>query len=297
MTTTPPSGAFLGLEPEECRYETARAVILPVPYEATVSFQGGASLGPAALLAASAEVELWDEELDAEPWRSGIHTTEPVETAAGGPEAMESRIRAVADRLVGDGKLVLAIGGEHGITPPLVEAVRDADSDREVSVLLLDAHADLRPDYGGTPLSHACTAYRLLGRGPIAVVGARAFCREEAEVAGASGVSLFRARELAARPASDWIPEVLDRLGSHVYVSFDVDALDPSIMPSTGTPVPGGLSWWDSLALLRVVAESRTIVGLDLVELAPTPGLVAPDFLAAQLAHKMLGYAFRGGNS
>jgi agmatinase len=170
-----------------------------------------------------------------------------------------------------------------------VEAVRARAG--AVSVLLVDAHADLRTEWTGTPLSHACTAARVLGIGPVAVVGARAFCREEETLARERGVALFRAREIARRPAGDWIPEVVAALGPRVYVSFDVDGLDPSIMPATGTPVPGGLGWWDALALLRAVADAREIVGMDIVELAPIPGLVAPDFLAAQLAHKMIGYA------
>jgi len=279
---------FLDLSEEESRYEDARVVVLPVPYEGTVSFGAGTSQGPAALLAASREVELWDEELDAEPWREGIHTAPPVPVALD-PALMVIRIVEVASELAVDGKLVLAIGGEHSISPPLVETVR-VDRDR-ISVLLIDAHADLRTEWHGTPLSHACTAARLVPSCSVTVVGVRAFCREEAELAAESGVALFRARELAGRPAADWIPEVLATLEPEVYVSFDVDGLDPSVMLATGTPVPGGLSWWDALALLRAVGRERTVIGMDLVELAPLPGLVAPDFLAAQLAYKMIGYA------
>jgi agmatinase len=285
-----PPDSFLGLPAEETRYEDARVVVLPIPYEGTVSYQGGASRGPRAILDASREVELYDEELGTEPWRAGIHTLPPLAVAAGGPAAMEARIRAVADELGRDGKLVLALGGEHGVTPPLVASLR-ARAEGEVSVLLIDAHADLRPEYGGTELSHACTAYRVLDGGPVAVVGPRAFCREESDIARERGVGLFPARELAGRRPGSWIPEVLERLGPDVYVSFDVDGLDPAIMPATGTPVPGGLGWWDALALLRAVGESRRILGVDVVELAPIPGLVAPDFLAAQLAHKLLAYA------
>jgi N1-aminopropylagmatine ureohydrolase len=290
MTTEP--DIFLGIEPEESVYESARAVVLPVPYEGTVSFKGGTSSGPAALLDASREVELYDEELDAEPWREGIHTLPPLRAAAD-PATMMARIRDVAAPLGEDGKLVLAVGGEHAITPPFVEAVRARRG--PVTVLVLDAHADLRTEYGGTPLSHACTSHRLLGSGPVVIVGARAFCAEESELARRRNVPLFTARDLAGRPTSEWVEDVIAHLGQEVYISLDVDALDPSIMPATGTPVPGGLLWWETLALLRAVSVRRKIVGLDLVELAPIPDLVAPDFLAAQLAYKMLGYALLEG--
>jgi agmatinase len=285
-------GGFLGLEEAETPYEDARFVVLPVPYEGTVSFQGGTARGPGAILDASREVELWDEELDLEPWRAGLHTLSPLEATADGPTGMASRIREVASTIVADGKTILALGGEHSITPPLAEAARERHG--TFSTLLVDAHADLRQSWGGTPLSHACTAHRLRGGGPVVVVGARAFCREERDLAERDGVLLVRARDIAGSSPEAWIPRALEPLGEKIYLSFDVDGLDPSIMPATGTPVPGGLGWWEALALLREACRGRTVVGMDLVELAPIPGLVAPDFLVAQLAHKMIGYTLVG---
>jgi agmatinase len=279
---------FLDLPAERSDPEQSRVVVLPLPYEGTVSFGSGTSRGPDAILAASAEVEFWDDELGREPCEVGIHTAEALPLAGLSPAEARERVRAEASRWVERDRLLVALGGEHAVSPPVVEAVR-ARHGAETTALVIDAHLDLRDSYQGSRDSHACASRRMHEGGPVVIVGARAFERAEIEFAREAEIPVFLARDLAGR--DDWIDAVVDACGEQVHVSFDVDGLDPAIVPATGTPVPGGLRWYDALRLLCSVARSRRIVGLDVVELAPIEGLVAPDFLVAQLTYKLIGYA------
>jgi agmatinase len=185
------------------------------------------------------------------------------------------------------------LGGEHSLTPPAVSAA--ARKFPDLTVLSIDAHADLRQSYQGNPNSHACALRRVLETCPAVQVGVRSLSREEADDIPRLKTRIFWARDIVARPTEEWAAEVVAALSPHVYLSLDLDGLDPAIMPATGTPEPGGLSWEQVTGLLRTVARQRTLVGMDVVELLPTPGLHAADFLAAKLIYRTLGYVFCQG--
>lgn len=280
----PPTN-FLGLPDEHARLEESAVVILPVPYEATVSYMGGTRFGPRALLHASRYVELYDHELDAEPYTVGVHTLPELLLSGAGPEAALAELRRAMDALLDLGKFVVLVGGEHTVSAPAIQA-HAARSEGRLSVLQLDAHADLRREYEGTPYSHACVMYRVHRDADLVPVGLRSFTAEEAALMRERGIPAVFGHELQS---ADWMDRVLRALGDAVYVTIDVDFFDPAIMPSTGTPEPGGGWWYPTLALLERVFAERRVVGCDVVELAPIPGIVAPDFLAAKLVYKLVG--------
>ncbi|HPS78467.1 MAG TPA: agmatinase [Thermoanaerobaculaceae bacterium] len=288
----PPYLSFLGLPPEDNPQEDPRVVVLPIPYDHTTSYQAGARRGPLAILEASAYVETYDDELNRDTVAElGIATLAPVSPEAAGPAAMQARIARVARETWATGRFVVALGGEHSVTPPLVQVARAHHPD--LGVLQLDAHADLRAEYEGTPSNHACAMHQLVMEGvPLAQVGIRSLTAEERQLIRDRAICTVFAPEAVTRPVESWIGRVLDALPDEIYVTVDLDVLDPSIMPATGTPEPGGLDWYRALALLRAVAERKRIVGFDVVELAPQPGHVAPDFLAAKLVYKLIGYSF-----
>ncbi len=289
---------FLGLDEDASDFARARVVILPVPYEATTSFGGGTRSGPGAILEASRYIELYDQELDAEPYEAGVATLPALELTGAGPEQALAELREAYERLLAaaPGKLVIMLGGEHSITsaPVLAWADRLEAAGRRLTVLQIDAHTDLRAEYEGTPYSHASVMHRVHERVDIVAVGIRALTREERELARASGrIHIFFADDI--HEGRGWIDDVIEKLGDDVYITFDVDGLDPSLVPATGTPEPGGLGWYPVLALLRRVFAERNVVGCDVVELAPIPGQAASDFLVAKLVYKMIGYAVHGG--
>lgn len=288
-----PPPTFLGLDAAASAFETARAVVVPVPWEATTSYGGGTRLGPRAILEASRYVELYDQELDEEPGALfGIHTLPALELSrAGAAEAMDELQHAYG-RIVeaaGDRFLVM-LGGEHAVSSPAILSWAERVPGR-LSVLQLDAHADLRPEYEGTPYSHASAMARVLPAADVVGVGIRAVSREEVVLSRATeGSTLIWAEEM--QDGDGWMDRALEALGDTVYLTFDVDYFDPSLVPSTGTPEPGGGEWYDTMRFLRRVFRERTVVAADVVELAPTPGLHAPDFLVAKLVYKLLAYRF-----
>lgn len=283
---------FLGLEPRRATWAGAGAVVLPVPYEATTSWGSGTREGPRAILEASRYVELYDEELDFEPWEIGVCTLPPVDLTAAGPERAVAELRALYGDLLeaaGD-RLVIALGGEHSISSAPAAAWADRLGG-ELSVLQFDAHADLRDRYGGTPCSHACVMRRILERTErIVSVGVRALASEERALIRERGLETVFAREMRGR---GWVERAVDALGEHVYVTFDVDFFDPSLVPATGTPEPGGGDWWQAMDLLSAVFRERNVVGADVVELAPREGEAASDAVAAKLVYKMIGFHAR----
>jgi len=283
--------SFLGLDPVDP--EDARIRILPVPYDMTASYQPGARRGPIALLEASTHVELYDEMLEDEPWRVGITTLPPLVSATDGPAAMARRIEDEAARWVADDRFLLTIGGEHSITPPLVAAHRRLWPD--LTVVQVDAHADLRDRFEGSLHNHACSMRRVLDQGVrIVQVGIRSLTAPEHDLIRNDGrLHAFFARDLAGRSPREWVEEAAGLVDGPCYLTVDLDGLDPAIMPATGTPEPGGLDWTGISELVAALADRGPIAGADLVELAPIPGLVAPDFLAARLAQRIAGYAAR----
>lgn len=278
---------FLGLPDEETRYEDARAVVVPVPYERTVSYGAGTAKGPAAILAASEYVELYDEVLREEPYRKGIHTAAPVEAGSDDPSAIVDVLEEAAARLFADGKFPVFLGGEHALTTGPVRAAKAAFDD--LSVLQLDAHADLREEYQGSPWSHAAVMRRVWDLGvPAVPVGIRAVSVEEAEFIAEHDLPVFWSHRIAQ--GHEWMETALNALSDTVYVTFDVDWFDPSLVPATGTPEPGGGLWHETMRFLGRVFEEKTVVGMDVVELAPIEGLHAPDFVVARLVHRAIGY-------
>jgi agmatinase len=277
---------FGGLDEEHAALQRARAVVLPVPYDFSTTWQGGARWGPRAILAASQNMELWDEELGA-TYRHGIHTLPEVEPTALGPEAQAARVERAVDWIYGRGLLPAVLGGEHSITAGAVRAA--ARHFPDLSVLQLDAHADMRDRYLDSPYSHACVMRRVREMVPAASVGVRSYSEEEAERFRIHPVPMWSVRQFRALRGDPG--EILAALSDEVFVTFDLDVLDPSIMPATGTPEPGGLDWFEAVDLLGAVAASRRIVGFDVVELSPLPGHPAPEFLAARLAYRLIGLA------
>lgn len=286
----PEATNFLGLSDADARYEDARGVVVPVPWEATVSYGAGTGKGPAAILEASRYVELYDEVLREEPYRTGgIHTTAPVDVSGGDPVAFLGALEGEAARLFADGKFPVFLGGEHSLTTAPVRAARASFED--LSVLQLDAHADLRESYEGTPWSHASVMRRVHELGvPAVPVGIRAISVEEAEFIQDEDLPVFWSHRIAH--GEEWMDTVLNTLSDTVYITFDVDFLDPSLVPATGTPEPGGGFWHQTMRFLGYVFQEKTVVGMDVVELAPIEKLHAPDFVVARLVHRCLGYKF-----
>ena len=278
----------MGLESTLCGWESSRAVVLPIPYHATTSWGAGTREGPAAILEASRYIELYDEELDREPVDVGICTLPAVELSMAGPRAAISSLAALyADLLEAAGdRFVVGLGGEHSISSAPATAWVDRLGD-DVSILQFDAHSDLRSEYHGTPWNHACVMRRILERTDrIVAVGIRALTTEERSVIREAKIPTIFAHEMRS---DGWMDRALEALGPRVYITFDVDFFDPALLPATGTPEPGGGDWWQALDLLREVFRTRSVVGADVVELAPRRGEEASAFTAAKLVYKMIG--------
>ncbi len=280
---------FLGIGPPECDLGPARAVLLPVPYDRTASYGKGTADGPAALIAASCSLELYDEELGIDTYTRGIHTAEAVSSNQDPPEKMVELVRSAVTRYLDMGKVVVTVGGEHSITAGAVAAYHRRHP--RLTVVQLDAHGDMRDEYEGSRNNHACVMRRVRDMGiPTVGIGIRSLCREEADYLGKNPALLISGRRVC-RDRS-WFEEALQAAQGEVYVTVDVDFFDPSMVPGTGTPEPGGGDWYTALAFLRELSRRSRIVGFDLMELAPIAGQPASDFLAAKLLYRMLGYTF-----
>jgi agmatinase len=297
MNAAAPPDNFLGLEDPHGTLEGARVLILPVPLEATVSWGAGTAAGPRAIVVASQQVELYDREHDGEPaLEYGIHTLPPLALAEEPGAAVAQIAAAVADLAAG-GRLVVALGGEHtisaGVNHGLIEALGDP-----ITVVQLDAHSDLRDSYEGNPFSHACVARRILEDPRVEQVlqlGVRSVDAEEVAFARAhpERVHVWYAEDVRG---GGWHEELAARVrGRRVHLTIDVDGLDPSVVPATGTPEPGGLSWEEALDVIRTTASAGAIAGIDCVELAPHPALHHADFAVAKLVYKTITYAMNGG--
>lgn len=290
---------FAQLDEDQSRYDTAAAAVLPLPFERTTSYGKGTIEGPAALLRASQAVELYDEELDTEPAAMGIATLPPFAPEAHAMDEALAEIRAEARRHLEAGKFLVSVGGEHSLTSALAFAARDVHADDgDLGVVQLDAHADLRDEYEGTPWSHASVMRRVVEAGmPTLAVGIRSLSTPEAAFLRQQGLPTIWGHELDDPSLGQRFKRQLEALPEKVYLTFDIDFFDPSVVPATGTPEPGGGTWYPTLRLLRTLFESKTVVGMDLVELAPIGGQSAPDFLAAKLVYKCLGYWWSQGRA
>ena len=283
---------FGGIDEEQYSdIDAAKVLILPVSYEGTVSYGTGTGAGAMAIVDASRNMELYEEETDAEVYKIGIHTLSefvPRET----PEAMMDGLYAYTKKLLELDKFICMLGGEHSVSAPIIKAHHEKYDN--LSVLQIDAHADLRDEYDGTPHSHASIMARVVRdlHIPSVQVGIRSISGDEAR-ALKSGLptKIFWARDIVGR--TDWIDEAVDSLTENVYLTIDIDGLDPSIVPTTGTPEPGGLGWYETLTLIRKLAETKRVVGMDLVEYSYVDNYDSPAFLCSKLVYKSLAYIFR----
>jgi agmatinase len=274
---------FGDLPKEYSAPEHARIVVIPVPYDRTSTWLKGADKGPSAIIEASIHMELYDIETDSEVYKKGIFTAEPVDCPELPEDTIDMVTKQVRKHLEND-KFVVVMGGEHSVSLGSVRA--HAANNADMTVLQLDAHSDLRDEYEGSKYNHACVMARIKELCPIVQVGIRSMDSSEKQ-------ALDRNRVIFAQDIltnKSWIENVLSKLSQNVYITIDLDVFDPSIMPSTGTPEPGGLSWYEVLELLRTVFENRNVVGFDVVELCPDDRNKAPDFLAAKLIYKLLSY-------
>jgi agmatinase len=281
-----PNG-FGGLPPEFRERATARIAILPVPYDETSTWKKGADRGPAAIIAASAQVELYDIPTQTEVYRRGICTLEPI-AFRGPPERLADLVDEQVRELFQNDRFPVLLGGEHSISIGAIRAAAACVPD--LSVLQIDAHGDTRETYEGSPFNHACVMARARQWCPIVQVGIRAI--DAAEVAAMKRDRVFFAHEIAGRADLSWIDRAISRLTSNVYVTIDLDAFDPAFLPATGTPEPGGLNWYEVNELLQRVAAARNVVAFDVVELLPDEHHWASDFLAAKLVYRFLSVVF-----
>jgi agmatinase len=275
-----------GYLPEEYSdADNSSIVIIPVAYDGTSTWVKGADKGPAAIIEASANMELYDIETDSEVYKQGIFTETHIEGEISTREMVEAVVENVRYYL-GKDKFTIVIGGEHSVNIGAVKA--HAEKYDDLTILQLDAHTDLRDEYNGSKYNHACVMARAKEVCPIVQVGVRSMDVSEKDFMDSSRT--FFAKDIHNN--TDWIKRVIPMLSDNVYITIDLDVFDPSIMPSTGTPEPGGLLWYDVLALLKTVSNKKNIVGFDVVELCPDAGNKAPDFLAAKLIYKLLSYKF-----
>ena len=278
---------FLALPSELSRLDTAAAVVLPIPYDSTTSYRGGARGGPRAIIEASYNLEDYDPELGMDVSQVGIHTAEAVEPHMGGPEHMVQRVRQAVEEYARQKKLVVTLGGEHSISVGAVGALHEVYP--ELSVLFLDAHADYRDEYMATRWGHASVARRIHESCPVVLYGTRSMSQDEHQALVDHAVPYFCWPQ-SGEPAAVF-EKILANLTSHVYVSIDLDVLDPSLMAAVGTPEPGGMDWWHLTGLLRTVAKAKHIVGFDVTELSPDDGPPACAYTAAKLTYKMIAYS------
>ena len=278
---------FLEYDAENTRNPRAPYAVFPIPFERTVSFGRGTSQAPTAILKASMQAELFDEEFFCAP---GLKVqTLPAADCRGSTTAVFNRIRRRAESILKAGRFLMSFGGEHSLTIPLVAAAKSACGD--ISVLNLDSHLDLRDSFRGSRFSHACVFRRIMEMNiPVTHAGTRSLCREEYEFVKRNHLNVYWARDILAAKNDKWIGEIIRRLRKKVYISIDADALDPSIMPGTGTPEPGGLAWQTVLRLLHQVCLERKVIAADIVEVIPLPNTPLCEYVAAKLALKLMTY-------
>lgn len=267
--------------------------VFSAPYDVTSSYIKGAARGPEALLEASSHMELYDEELGLEPCSQGIETLDDLELEGLSPEDMVEVVRKTSVEIIKKGTIPVMIGGDHSVTTGLVRALKEKYDD--LSVLHFDAHADMRDTYEGTPYNHACTGRRIAEICKVVQVGIRSLSIEEAEFLKTAGnVKTYYAKDIKGKDSiydyKKIAHEIEEFLTDNIFITIDLDVFDPSIMPATGTPEPGGLEWYDVINTIREVIKGKTVVGFDCVELCPIDGMVAPDFMAAKLVYKVMGY-------
>ncbi|CAM1368631.1 Agmatinase [Tenacibaculum sediminilitoris] len=276
---------YAGIPDQYAKLENAKVVLIPVPYDGTSTWQKGADKGPEAFLDASENMELYDIETNSEVYKEGIYLTDAV-TEKSSPEAMVEAVRTTTKKYINKNKFVTLFGGEHSISIGTIRAFNECFNN--LTVLHIDAHADLRKEYEGSSCNHACAVYEASQTTNLVQVGIRSM--DVSEKSSMNMDKVFFAHDMAVNEY--WMDEVIDQLTGNVFITFDLDAIDPSLLPSTGTPEPGGLFYYETLEFLKKVFTERNVVGFDIVELCPNENEKSSDFLAAKLYYKMLSYKF-----
>jgi len=280
---------FGNLPTKYSQFETSKVVILPVPYDSTTSFKAGTRNASQSIIFASKNIELYDIEIGKEIYQEvGIHTLNELEPLVSSPEAMIQKVYEVAKELIHLNKFPVMLGGEHSLSLGMVRALKEKYE--SLSILQLDAHTDLRNEYLGSKYSHACVMRRIYELFPIIQVGIRSMSQEEACFIKENNLSPFYAHKIIN--SQDWIKEVISNLSDEIYITIDLDVLDPAIIPAVGTPEPGGLDWYLLLEFLFKTTHAKRVVGFDIVELAPTEIYCSSSCLAASLLYKLIGYIF-----
>jgi len=278
---------YAGIPEENAKLETSKIVLIPVPYDGTSTWQKGADKGPEAFLNASENMELYDIETDTEVYKQGVFLADAV-TENSSPEAMVEAVHQATKKYIKKNKFVTVFGGEHSISIGTIRAFSEMYTD--LTVLQLDAHADLRESYDGSKCNHACAVYEASQTTNLIQVGIRSMDAIEKTVMDEE--KTYFAHDMAVD--DNWMDSAIDQMTENVFITIDLDAFDPSILPSTGTPEPGGLLWYETLEFLKQVFQEKNVVGFDIVELCPNSKEKSSDFLAAKLYYKMLSYKFKG---
>lgn len=281
---------YAGIPEENSKLDTSKIVLIPVPYDGTSTWQKGADKGPDAFLEASENMEVYDIETDSEVYKQGVFLAQPI-TENASPEAVVDAVHQMTKKYIKKNKFVTLFGGEHSISIGSIRAFNEMFED--LTVLQIDAHADLRESYEGSKCNHACAVYEASQTTNLIQVGIRSMDAIEKTVMDEE--KAYFAHEMAVD--DNWMDSAIDQMTDNVFITFDLDALDPSIMPSTGTPEPGGLFWYETLEFLKQVFEEKNVVGFDIVELCPNKNDKSSDFLAAKLYYKMLSYKFQNENA
>ena len=282
---------YIALEEEYSSFKKSKVVVIQVPYDKTATYVKGTVNGPSAIIEASKKMELFDDELNQETYKIGIHTMEPLPVEELQPEAMIEKVYGATLEALKANKFPVILGGEHSLSIGSVKAFKEIYPD--ISVLHLDAHYDMRDEYFGSKFNHGCVARRISEICPIVQTGTRSLSKEEKDFLAtqANGrIKTINVYDILEMPL--WKDIISNSLSEHVYISVDLDVFDPSLMTAVGTPEPGGIGWYETLDLLREVAKDKKIVGFDVVELCPIKGQVASDFLASKLIYRLLGYIF-----
>jgi agmatinase len=278
---------YAGIPEENAKLETSKIVLIPVPYDGTSTWQKGADKGPEAFLNASENMELYDIETDTEVYKQGVFLADAV-TENSSPEAMVEAVHQATKKYIKKNKFVTVFGGEHSISIGTIRAFSEMNTD--LTVLQLDAHADLRASYEGSKCNHACAVYEASQTTNLIQVGIRSMDAIEKTVMDEE--KTYFAHDMVVD--DNWMDSAIDQMTENVFITIDLDAFDPSILPSTGTPEPGGLLWYETLEFLKQVFQEKNVVGFDIVELCPNSKEKSSDYLAAKLYYKMLSYKFKG---
>ena len=278
---------FGGNDAGNVDYDRARVVIIPAPYDRTVTYRKGAAGGPAAIIEASQYMEIFDEEFSQEMNKMVIHTLEPLDILKAEPKDAVNGVYEAVKRVVADNKLPVVLGGEHSVSIGAVKAVKEMHND--ITVVHFDAHYDMRDEYAGSKYNHACVGRRMSEMAPVVQFGVRSVSKEEKDFLNtATNVKSISTYSILDDPA--WYIKALELIGEKIYLTIDLDVLDPAIMPAVGVPEPGGFAWYMFLDILKKIMSRSKVVGFDVVELAPLDGNVSPDYLASRLVYKLIAY-------